>query len=209
MVFVALLLVLALQRFDWKGIVGVLSAGVIFAGLAWTSSSYLRERVLSVAREIHYYRSADAVTSSGLRLEFWRRSVQFIADAPVFGHGTGTVKGLFRKSASAGGGASSVVTDQPHNQTLMVAIQLGLVGSALLFGIWISHLLLFRGKGLAAWIGFGVVVQNIISCLFNSYLFGFTSGWIYVFGVGVFGGMVFRDRSVNSPSTTAPSNTGR
>jgi hypothetical protein len=32
-------------------------------------------------------------------------------------------------------------------------------------------------------------------CLFNSYLFEFTLGWVYVFGVGVLGGMVLRQRA--------------
>ena len=33
-----------------------------------------------------------------------------------------------------------------------------------------------------------VVIQNITSSLFNSHLFDFTQGWLYVFGVGVCGG---------------------
>jgi hypothetical protein len=33
-------------------------------------------------------------------------------------------------------------------------------------------------------------VQNVISSQFNSHLFDFTHGWLYVFGVGVIGGMV-------------------
>jgi len=37
-------------------------------------------------------------------------------------------------------------------------------------------------------------VQNVVSSLFNSHLFDFTSGWLYVFGVGVIGGMVLRQR---------------
>jgi len=38
-------------------------------------------------------------------------------------------------------------------------------------------------------------VQNIISSLFNSHLFDFTQGWIYVFGVGIAGGTVLRQRA--------------
>jgi hypothetical protein len=38
-----------------------------------------------------------------------------------------------------------------------------------------------------------VVVQNIISSLFNSSLFDFTHGWIYVLAVGVLCGMVLHD----------------
>ena len=39
-----------------------------------------------------------------------------------------------------------------------------------------------------------VVLQNILSSLFNSHLFDFQAGWIYVLGVGVAGGMVLAAR---------------
>ncbi|MEZ5787166.1 MAG: hypothetical protein R3D62_12045 [Xanthobacteraceae bacterium] len=51
---------------------------------------------------------------------------------------------------------------------------------------------LFRGGGLVGWLGLVIVVQNIISSLFNSHLLDFTQGWTYVFGVGVLGGLVRR-----------------
>jgi hypothetical protein len=51
---------------------------------------------------------------------------------------------------------------------------------------------------LAAWLGVGVVVQNIVSCIFNTYLLEFTLGWMYVFGVGVLGAMMFRQRASGS-----------
>ena len=38
-----------------------------------------------------------------------------------------------------------------------------------------------------------VVVQNIFTSLFNSHLFDFNEGWIYVLGVGIAGGMVLRE----------------
>ncbi len=44
--------------------------------------------------------------------------------------------------------------------------------------------------GLEAWIGLLVVVQNIFTSLFNSHIFDFHEGWMYVVGVGVAGGMV-------------------
>ena len=42
------------------------------------------------------------------------------------------------------------------------------------------------------WVGLVVVVQNIVSSLFNSHLFDFTQGWTYVFGVGIAGGMILQ-----------------
>ena len=65
--------------------------------------------------------------------------------------------------------------------------------------MWIAHLLLFRGGGLAAWIGLVIVVQNIVGSLFNSHLFDFLQGWTYVFGVGVAGGMVLKRRAEQAP----------
>jgi hypothetical protein len=58
--------------------------------------------------------------------------------------------------------------------------------------MWLVHLLLFRADGLVAWIGLLVVLQNIFSSLFNSHLFDFHEGWMYVLGVGVAGGMVLK-----------------
>jgi hypothetical protein len=55
--------------------------------------------------------------------------------------------------------------------------------------MWLVHLLMFRGEGLAAWIGLLVVVQNIFTSLLNSHLFDFSEGWLYVLGVGIAVGM--------------------
>jgi hypothetical protein len=60
--------------------------------------------------------------------------------------------------------------------------------------MWLSHFRLFRAEGLAAWIGLVIVAQNIVSSLFNSHLFDFHEGWIYVLGVGIVGGMSLGNR---------------
>jgi hypothetical protein len=127
-------------------------------------------------------------------VEFWKRSISFVAQAPIFGHGTGTIRELFRRSAVGETGAAATVSPNPHNQTLAVAIQLGLVGTVVLYAMWVAHLLLFRGGTLPDWIGLVIVVQNIVSSLFNSHLFDFTQGWMYVFGAGIAGGAVLRQR---------------
>jgi hypothetical protein len=92
------------------------------------------------------------------------------------------------------------VIGNPHNQTLNVAVQWGSLGVAILYSIWIVHLLLFRGAGFANWIGLLVVVQNIFTSLFNSHLFDFHEGWMYVVGVGVAGGMVLKTRPLEPVS---------
>ena len=99
----------------------------------------------------------------GMRLEFWRKSLRFFAEAPMFGHGTGSTRGLFEQAAIGQTGAAAEVIGNPHNQTLNVAVQWGTVGIAVLYAMWLVHLLLFRGEGLIAWVGLLVVVQNIFT----------------------------------------------
>ena len=188
--FPFLVAVLGWQRFGWKGAIGFLVAGGLLATAAWTSSPYLRSRVIGAINEVELYETQNAETSSGYRLEMWKKSVEFIAAAPVIGHGTGSIEDMFRRAAIGKTGISAAVTANPHNQTLVIAVQFGLIGVAVLYAMWVAHLLLFRGPGPPAWIGLGVVVQNIVASMFNSQLFYFAPGWTYVFGVGVLGGMV-------------------
>jgi O-antigen ligase len=154
----------------------------------------VQQRISDISKEARAYEADRKVTSTGLRIDYWRKAAGFIQDAPVIGHGTGAIRQLFDKASA--GEAGDWQTANPHNQTLAIGIQLGIVGIVLLWALWVSHFLLFRGEvGLIAWIGEIVVVQNIVSSLFNSHLFDFTQGWIYVFGVGLTGAMIFRRRA--------------
>jgi len=181
-------------RFGWRTTFApMLALTVVSAALIWQTSPTLRQRFTATFDQIRDYEPSGARTSVGERLEYWRKSMIFIASAPVLGHGTGSIREQFRRAVVGDTGLAALVAANPHNQIFAVAIQLGLVGAALLLAMWGAHLLLFRGSGTWATIGLIVVVQNIISSLFNSHLFDFTQGWIYVWGVGVLGGLWLRD----------------
>jgi O-antigen ligase len=111
----------------------------------------------------------------------------------VLGHGTGSIPDLFQRDA-APETHPSIITDNPHNQVIVIALELGVVGSVVLLAMWAAHLLLFREHSVLDWFGLVLVVQSVVSCLFNSHLFDFGQGWLYVFGVGIIGGMVLRRR---------------
>ncbi len=81
----------------------------------------------------------------------------WISEAPLIGHGTGSAKQLFEAAAIGKEGAWADRISNPHNQTLYVAIQWGLLGCILLYAIWYFHWRLFLAPGLVAWIGFAVV----------------------------------------------------
>jgi O-antigen ligase len=185
-----LIVLLALRVGNVKTIAGLLAAAIVLGVIAWTSSPYLRQRVEAVQFEVQTYEKLNERTSSGERLEFWKRSIDFIRQAPVIGNGTGSIRTLFEKAAAGQSGVAGVAAANPHNQTLAVGIQLGVLGIAVLWAMWVAHLMLCRGGGLAAWVGLVVVAQNIIGSLFNSHIFDFVQGWIYVVGIGVAGGML-------------------
>jgi O-antigen ligase len=189
-----LLVVFGYQAFGWKGAASLAIGIVILAMAAWPSASSLRVRVSSFFDEVRAYQPTAIPTPAGLRLEFWRKSLRFIEQAPLLGHGTGSIRDQFRRSVAGQSGMAAEIAANPHNQALAVGIQLGIVGIAVLLAMWIAHLALFRSDSFAAWVGLVVVVQNIMGSLFNSHLFDFTQGWAYVVGVGVAGGSVLKRR---------------
>jgi O-antigen ligase len=178
-----------LRQFGWKGAVGACLIGGILAGAVWASSPYLRARVSVAVEQVRNYGTSDVDTPVGLRLEYWKKSLAFVAEAPVIGHGTGTIPALFRRDATVET-IPSLITTNPHSQILTVAVQLGILGTAALIAMWIAHLALFRDGTLVAWLGLVLVTYNVVSSLFNSHLFDFGQGWLYVLGVGLTGGVV-------------------
>lgn len=168
----------------------IFAAVVEFAVLF--TSPYMRDRVGRTVQDYKVDRDTNAATSNGLRLAYWRVSIRSISEAPVFGHGTGSTQQLFSREAEGKSGEWSNIIRNPHNQTLYVAIQWGVLGCLILYAMWYFHLQLFRESLFASWIGLVIVVQNFISSLLNSHLFDFHEGWIYVLGVGVAGGIATR-----------------
>ena len=190
-----LALLLGWRQFRWQGLLGAVLLGGAVGGVFFLESPYLHGRLEKSVTELQDYLNSDANNPTGLHLEFLRKSLSFVEAAPIIGHGTGSITEQFRNAVVGQAGASSVGSANPHNQIFAVAIQLGLIGTVVLLAMWTAHVMLFRGSGFIAWIGLIIVVQNIVSSLFNSHLFDFTQGWLYVFGVGVVGGMMLREQS--------------
>jgi O-antigen ligase len=189
-----MLAVFALLHLKWRTTLVAFCAAALLAAAVWYASSDLRTTTLKFFADYQQTTIQNNPSGMGSRLEFWQKSLRFFAEAPVIGHGTGSTRGLFEQAAVGQIGAHAEVVGNPHNQTLNVAVQWGAVGVIVLYAMWVVHLLLFRGDGLANWIGLLVVVQNIFTSLFNSHLFDFHEGWMYVLGVGVAGGMALRAR---------------
>jgi hypothetical protein len=187
--------VFALLHLRWRSIAIIACVVAVLVPLAWLASPQLRQTVESFGRQYQSYKETNATTSMGMRIEFLKKSLRFFAEAPIAGHGTGSTRGLFEQAAIGQTGSAAQIISNPHNQTMNVAVQWGTIGVVILYAMWLAHLLWFRGEGLIAWLGLLVVVQNVFTSLFNSHLFDFHEGWMYVLGVGIAGGTLLGERA--------------
>jgi O-antigen ligase len=183
-----LLVVLVMAHCRWTISVALGGAIIAAAAVVFIASPQIQKRISGIVTEVQDYRTRQKITSAGERFDFWTTALGIIEKAPAIGNGTGSVHESYVR-ASQERGSRRPATTNPHNQTLTVAIQLGFLGTVLLFAMWLSHALLFRCGGLTGWVGLAVVAQNVIGSLFNNHLFDFTQAWIYMFGVGVAGGV--------------------
>ncbi|MCK1568770.1 O-antigen ligase family protein [Bradyrhizobium sp. 173] len=184
----------------------IMAAIAMLAAGAWAISPNLQFKTARLLGEVDAFQANTMFvngteTGGAERLEFWRKSIGFIEAAPMLGHGTGATKRLFAAESAGKTGLMAKVVDNPHNQTLAVAIQWGIVGCLVLYAMWGAHLLLFRGAfsgqqcNVLAWIGLVAVTQNIVSSLLNSHLFDFYQGWLYLFAVAMIGGQLQRQQA--------------
>ena len=184
-----LFVLLGWRVFGWKGALGALLLAALVGSAMWLVSPVLRDRIARSVVEIQKYQ-ADEAASIGEHIAFLKESLPIIASAPIVGHGTGSITEQFQRITAGKSGVSATPTVNPHNQTFAVAIQLGLLGAAVLGATWIAHIALFSGGSTLAWLGLVVVAENVLSSTVHSHLFDFNNGWLYVFGVGVLGGTI-------------------
>lgn len=186
-------------RFGFKAQIILILIGLVFAGSALAISSSLRNNVTAMFREANATGPESQHSRAGERLVLWKGSLKSLQSAPLLGHGTGTISSEFQKQG--------IVSTNPHNQTFWVGIQWGLLGIVLLWAMWISQIFLFCRVGTIAWIGFIVVLGNIVDSFFNSHISDFTQGWLYVVGVGIAGGAMMR--KIDGTAVAEPAALGR
>src|SRR5262249_8397884 len=117
-------------------------------------------------------------TSTGLRLEFYRNTLEIIRDHPLLGVGTG---GFPKAYADRLQDARAERTRNPHNEYLHITAQTGLLGLAAL--LWLFLLQWITAPWLAApfeqHLARALVLTIAIGCLFNSLLLDHTEGLMF------------------------------
>jgi O-antigen ligase len=194
----ALVGLFVVQAGGWRRSLLIATPIVLIAAIALWSSAPAQRRLAEITTDIHAVDSgkgnSEATLSTASRLDFWSKAVEFIEQAPLFGHGTGSTKSLYQSLEATRPSPYGEAVPDPHNQFFAIAIQVGLVGGALLLAMWAVHFSMFVGASFACAMGQAVVLQNFIGSLFNSHLSTVTQGMLYCLAVGLLGGIVQRAR---------------
>jgi O-antigen ligase len=91
--------------------------------------------------------SSGATPSTASRLDFWSKAVEFIAETPLLGHGTGSTKSLYQSLKATRPPPYGEAVPDPHDQFSAIAIQVGLIGGVILPLMWVGHSSMFIRRG--------------------------------------------------------------
>lgn len=149
----------------------------------------LNPRLTHLQEELSSYRANESArqTSAGQRLDMYRNTITLIAQHPIFGGGTGSLRGEYAELIK---GTDVVVTrvTNPHNQYLATTQDLGVVGLIVLLMFWITHwrmsyqlINLEDSRSFRA-----VILATVIGCLLNSLLLDSGDGRMYCLLAGIF-----------------------
>lgn len=160
---------------------------VLILGVTGWAASIPGTMLRSVVTEIHRSGETGAITSQGIRLSFYRKAAQLIAQRPWVGHGTGSVEVATEAlAARADTPVARVATVNLHNEFLMWAVQLGWPGlAAILMFFLILWQESFRQPGATGLLLRGQWIVFAAGCLFNSYLLDFAEGYAVVLSAGI------------------------
>ena len=81
-VFLALFVLFAIKKLSGKGMVFVFVGAILIGIFGWASSPYLRDRTTQIWTDFKTYEATDERNSSGERIEFWKKSIEFIRQSP-------------------------------------------------------------------------------------------------------------------------------
>lgn len=175
-----------------------------FVGAVLVScSSTVRERAtLAAAEAVAYIAHANNVSSSGERLNYWRRSVEGIAERPLTGFGVGSFNQEYNRIDAGRGNPSTFTAKNPHQEFLLWGFEAGIAGIVALCGVLLC---LFqdarRGDRRVARATVSVLAALVVSSMFNSILFDAAIGDFFCVVIGLLLALGLRSQTERAAPT--------
>jgi O-antigen ligase len=165
----------------WKGLALAAMLGTLLFAGAYLGSDTFHSRITKAANEFSQWRPdqlAAVDDSVGLRMEWYKNSLEIIHDHPVFGVGTGGFRQAYAEKIK---GTGMLPTTNPHNQYLLTATDLGLLGLGFLLYLFYRQWRLAKmlPSALERSLAHALLLAIMSGCLFNSLLLDHTEGLLY------------------------------
>ncbi|WP_175688538.1 O-antigen ligase family protein [Burkholderia anthina] len=167
---------------------GLAAGALLLAGAALVAAACTEHngRLVKVVSEVQQYRQTDAATSTGLRLEWYKKGLELYRARPVLGYGAGGLEFEFHKLTAGKTAAEGQLTSNPHNEYMLMAVQLGTLGVLLFVNLIVqiargSRMLDPRSRHLLL----GWLAIFAIGSLANSLLLDFAEGHLLVLLAGI------------------------
>jgi O-antigen ligase len=191
------ILVIAIGGWRTSFIIGIPIIAIVVVTLAMSPGA--KSRFNEIASDV----TAGAETknvSTASRIDFWSKAGEFVKQAPLLGHGTGSIRPLYQSLEATRPSPYGEAVADPHNQFLHTTLQVGLIGGLILLAMWAVHFRLFIRRDFASVMGLGIFAMTFVGSLFNSHISQVTQGMLYCLGVGMLGAVVLhRDASAALP----------
>jgi O-antigen ligase len=185
----------------------IVSAVGVALTVLLASSSNVQQRVESVLAEVETHTVDGVGTSTGMRMEFARRSLELIKERPVAGWGTGSYSREFCRVVDSVQWCRAG-SYNPHNQFLFFGVQLGLIGMTA-YLIWLGSAA-YALRGIATTeraLGGALLATLVIHSLLDSPLYIVTESTWYPLMLGIlvagYGERARAQSAVRTASNTA------
>jgi O-antigen ligase len=202
LILALLLVYIFFDMWKWKGLALAAILGTLLIAGAYLGSDTFRSRITKAANEFSQWRPDQAAAvgdSVGLRMEWYRNSLEIIRDHPVFGVGTGGFRQAYAEKIK---GTGMLPTANPHNQYLLIATDLGLLGLGFLLYLFYRQWRLAKllPSALERSLAHALLLAIMSGCLFNSLLLDHTEGLLY----GWMSGLLYAGLKSNSQKSGIP-----
>ncbi len=174
------------KRMRWLALFVPFLVGV----LLWFGAPNFKQRLLSVYTEVvSFNQQANAASSSGLRLQYWKSSLQSYAESPILGHGAGSWNSEFLSQLAKHPNPTvepNHGSRDPHQLFLLWAVEGGTIG--LLCLIFTLIYVVKSSSYLAqqdAWSLYALLLGLVVASMFNSTIYGIGNGDFFCVGIGV------------------------
>jgi O-antigen ligase len=110
------------------GITILILGGILLPNI----SDNIKSRFSEMTNDIKQYDEGNYASSTGIRLEYHKNTLQLISESPLYGHGTGSFTSEYNRFLKK---SDTIILPHPHNDYLLLTSETGMIGGLLLFVI--------------------------------------------------------------------------